>query len=163
MCLKGFCWSLSTTPTKARYKMENVILFVCFAWSTEDGGADCCFRRTETFFFYSGVYYFVKTVIKSIWNFSSPVCVMGMFCSKDTDTGLWVSLKKMLVMDTALYEGRGVWVLWVPCDACPGGRILNSHFILFLCTWLTWKEKQDELSSLKYWLFCLLKVESRVV
>lgn len=74
---EGICWNLSTTATKARYEMENVILFVCFAWSTEDGGAGCCFRRTEAFFFYSGAYYFVNTVIKSIWIFFLPLYVWG--------------------------------------------------------------------------------------
>lgn len=54
----------------------------------------------------------------------------------------------------AYFQGmrRGVRVLWVLCAAFSGGRVLNSHFILFLDTLLKWKEKQDELSCLKYWL-----------
>lgn len=56
---------------------------------------------------------------------------------------------------------RGVWVLWMLCDTCPGGRILISHFILFLGTWLKWETRWALLSEILI-VHCPLKVESRI-
>lgn len=154
MCLKGFCWNLWTATTKVRYKMENVILFVCFAWSTEDGGTDCCFRRTKSFFFYSGAYCFVNTVIKSIRIFFFFLCMYDAdSCSKDT-----AYVHRYINYITKENVGNGCCTVWGERLVSPLGALwclswwqdTELHFILFLCTWLAWKGKQDELSSLKY-------------